>query len=148
MHHFRKTLSSATAGYRLRGSSDFYAFVDSLLYLQRRREQLTLSAEHRSAPALGPLPLELVAEPDPHFRLLTHQVNLTPPQDPLQIKILQLLSDAPAPVTADALRFDLKARNQRVLETLRTLCAQKKVARSAHGYTLAADHGATQQPTA
>lgn len=148
VHHFRKNLSSATAGYRLRGSSDFYAFVDSLLYLQRRREQLTLSAEHRSAPALGPLSLELVGEPHPHFRLLTHQVNLTPPQDPLHIKILELLSNATAPVTADALRFDLKARNQRVLETLRTLCAEKKVTRSAQGYTLAGDHGATRQPSA
>ena len=62
VHHTRKnTGDGAAAGQGLRGSGDIHAFGDSNLYLQRTKEHLILSSEHRSAPASAPVYLELVA---------------------------------------------------------------------------------------
>ena len=145
VHHVRKNVSSTHAGYSLRGSGDFYAFVDSLLYLQRRRERLTLSAEHRSAPRLDPLTLELVEDPHLHLRLVPEQEESSPPQDSLLDRIPDLLSTSPQPLTAEALRARLQVRNQRILQALRNLCANRRVVRSAQGYTVARNHAHTVQ---
>ena len=62
VHHTRKNAGDgAVAGQGLRGSSDIHAFGDSNLYLQRTKDHLILSSEHRSAPASPPVYLELVA---------------------------------------------------------------------------------------
>ncbi|HYV32475.1 MAG TPA: AAA family ATPase, partial [Candidatus Binatia bacterium] len=50
IHHSRKNPSSGS-GYSLRGSSDFYAWTDCFLSLERRRDQHQLLIEHRAAPA-------------------------------------------------------------------------------------------------
>src|SRR5208283_2244400 len=47
------------AGQSLRGSGDFFAWADSLLYMRRHRGRLLLSVEHRSAPAPEPIGLAL-----------------------------------------------------------------------------------------
>jgi hypothetical protein len=143
VHHVRKQVSSSTgAGYSLRGSSDLYAWLDSFLYLRKHRDQLTLSAEHRSAPPLGPLQLELASDPDAGV-----QLKMAPPvdpeaaaaADPLLSRIMLLLTNAPEPCTVEALRAKLQVRNQRVVEALRQLCSEGRVQRLAHGYAVVAD---------
>jgi hypothetical protein len=62
VHHTRKNGGGAVLGQTLRGSGDFHAWVDSSLYLRRKRDSLTLSVEHRSAPAPDPLHLALVGD--------------------------------------------------------------------------------------
>jgi hypothetical protein len=151
IHHVRKQVSSSTgAGYNLRGSSDLYAWLDSFLYLRKNRDQLTLSAEHRSAPPLGPLQLELASDPDAGV-----QLKMAPPvdpeaaaaADPLLSRIMLLLANAREPCTVEALRAKLQVRNQRVVAALRQLCAEGKVQRLAHGYAVAADQPAQKQKT-
>jgi len=137
VHHLRKVVSSTNAGYSLRGSGDFYAFVDSLVYLHRRRELLTISAEHRSAPRLDPLTLELVEAPNLHLRVVPGKEETSALRDPLPEKILDVLSTSPQPLTAEALRARLQARNQRILQALRKLCTDGRAVRSAHGYAIA-----------
>ena len=62
VHHTRKNAADGVAaGQGLRGSGDIHAFGDSNLYLQRTKEHLILSSEHRAAPAAVPVHLELVA---------------------------------------------------------------------------------------
>src|SRR6202453_1445998 len=52
VHHTRKNAADGVAaGQGLRGSGDIHAFGDSNLYLQRTKENLILSSEHRAAPA-------------------------------------------------------------------------------------------------
>jgi hypothetical protein len=139
VHHARKNVSaSGGAGYSLRGSSDLYAWVDSFLYLRRQQGQLTLSAEHRAASGAGPLPLELVessnSAPGPYLELAaTAPANRDGP-DPLPEQVLGVLAESPEPRTADSLRSRLQVRNQRLVETLRQLCQQGKVARQPRGY--------------
>jgi RecA-family ATPase len=61
VHHARKGAGNMRAGQALRGSSEFHAWGDSNLYLRRSGEDLiTLTVEHRAAPSLPNLTLELV----------------------------------------------------------------------------------------
>jgi RecA-family ATPase len=59
VHHARKGGACVRAGQALRGSSEFHAWGDSNLYLRRDGEELTLTVEHRTAPASRPLVIEL-----------------------------------------------------------------------------------------
>jgi hypothetical protein len=62
VHHTRKNAGDrAAAGQGLRSSGDIYAFSDLNLYLWQTEQHLILSSEYRSAPALAPVYLKLVA---------------------------------------------------------------------------------------
>ncbi len=58
VHHARKG-GSRRPGQGLRGSSEFHAWGDSNLYLQRHGDQLKLTTEHRAAAAAPPVNLRL-----------------------------------------------------------------------------------------
>ena len=140
VHHVRKNVSAASsAGYSLRGSSDLYAWLDSFLYLRKHHDQLTLTAEHRSAPAFGPVPLQL-AQSDPagaHLELLAGDPIRTPTApETLTSRVFDLLSAAAQPLTVETLRSRLQARNERVVDALRQLASQGKVHRRARGYSV------------
>lgn len=141
IHHIRKNVShTGGAGYSLRGSGDLYAWLDSFLYLRMHQGQRTVSAEHRSAPSFGPVALELVQSDSPgtHLRVASSNGSPTekPHQDGLASRILDLLSNAPGPLTIETLRSRLQVRNERVIEALRSLEAQGKVQRSKHGIAI------------
>lgn len=141
VHHVRKNTSAAAgAGNSLRGSGDLYAWVDSFLYLRSHQGQRLLSAEHRSAPAFGPVVLELeqsaaagtylkIASPGSH--------RSAPAENGLASRIMQLLATAPEPLTIESLRTRLQVRNQRVVEAMRELAAQGRIHRQARGFALA-----------
>lgn len=139
IHHVRKNTSpTGAAGNSLRGSGDLYAWLDSFLYLRMHQGQRTLSAEHRSAPAFGPVALEL-AQSDLGTFLKAASINNNPsepPQNGLAERIINLLSSTPDPLTIDALRSRLQVRNQRVVETLRILAAEGKIVRNTRGFSL------------
>ena len=138
VHHAKKAVSAhGGAGYSLRGSSDLYAWVDSFLYLRRHHGQLMLSAEHRSASGIGPLPLELAnAESGPYLKLAPNASELAS-RDPLPEQILALLGQSSEPRTTESIRSSLQVRNQRLLECLRQLSEQGEVVRLPQGYALA-----------
>ncbi|MCI0626666.1 MAG: AAA family ATPase [Acidobacteria bacterium] len=139
VHHSRKDRAHS-AGQSMRGSSDLYAFVDSLVSLQRRHGRVVLSAEHRSAPALAPLPLELVAAAQPD-RAPSLRIAKTPDEDPpkqnlLEERIIKLLSESHSVCTTDSIRVALQVRKQRLLEALRNLSAQGVIRREGNRYTV------------
>jgi hypothetical protein len=144
VHHSRKS-HARSAGHGLRGSSDLYAFVDSLVALDRRRGRVTLSAEHRSAPPLAPLPLELVpvneSDPTPVLRLACSAEDpaQTPIQEPtaqgrLEDRVVNWLSAANSPQTTDSIRIALKVRKQRILQALHALDEQGIIWRDGNRY--------------
>jgi RecA-family ATPase len=64
VHHAKKGAGHVRAGQALRGSSEFHAWGDSNLYLRRNRDSreggdITLTVEHRAAPAMPSVTLEL-----------------------------------------------------------------------------------------
>src|SRR3990172_9165294 len=73
VHHARKN-GGSTGGQSLRGSSDFFAWVDTALSLRRHRQQLLLSAEHRAASAPEPVTIALVGtERDMHLSIVASE---------------------------------------------------------------------------
>lgn len=140
IHHSGKRISTR-AGYSLRGSSDFYAWTDCLLSLERRHEQHRLSIEHRSAPGSGPFTLELAtaSSPDlgPHLILRQDDAIDDALQSSLNERILQLLSQSPTPLSAETIRMSFRVRKQRLLHALRDLLENGKIAKlSSGGYAL------------
>jgi hypothetical protein len=139
VHHSRKQ-SAHSAGQSLRGSSDLYAFVDSLVSLHRRHGRVTLSAEHRSAPELPPIPLELVpsTQPDaaPYLRIATTASEEPPLQNLLQDRIVQIMKESHSPCSTDSLRTVLQVRKQRLLEALRNILQQGVIQRDGNQYIL------------
>lgn len=149
IHHIRKNVSpTGAAGFSLRGSGDLYAWLDSFLYLRMHQGQRTLSAEHRSAPAFGPVALELTQSDLVGTFLKVSSINNNPPEPPqngLASRIIELLSSAPEPLTIDTLRSRLRVRNQRIVETLRNLTAQGKIQRNTRGFVLSSKGDMTVQ---
>ena len=129
-HHSRKG-GSATGGISLRGSGDFFAWVDTALSLRRRQQTLLLSVEHRAAAAPDPLTLALLGdEQDMHLGIAGAQepTSPSPPAD-LDATILNALHRAgDVGLTRASLRSTLRVRNERLSEALPRLTAAGKVA--------------------
>lgn len=145
VHHSRKNPAASGAGYSLRGSSDFYAWTDAFLHLQRRQGRLMLTAEHRAAPPFGPVALELV-QPDgghPHLALVADNPSIladsaTHPgvDGSLSSRIFELLAESSGPLTVANLRARLRVRNQRLVQSLHQLMIQKQIQRTETGYVI------------
>jgi hypothetical protein len=125
VHHARKNGHAGQPGQSLRGSGDFFAWADSLLYVRRQRGQLLLSVEHRGAPAPEPVGLALAGDEDVHLDVIAATENESPAKAPvgdagdLEQAVLSALAGAPL-ARAD-LRARLRVRNERLGETLSRL---------------------------
>jgi hypothetical protein len=120
-HHVSKR-SRADNGQALRGSGDIWAWGDSNLYLAPHDQQIQLTIEHRSAPAPDSVLLELIADPhtlSPYLREADPARNERPGS--LPEAVVALLRSSPRPLTALALRSQLRINNQRLHEALRSL---------------------------
>jgi hypothetical protein len=136
-HHSRKN-GSATGGISLRGSGDFFAWVDTALSLRRRQHTLLLSVEHRAAAAPDPLPLALLGSEQDMYLGMVHTDTDSPaappaaptPADPLDDTILQALDNAGNDGLARAaLRAAVRVRNQRLGGALTRLAATGQITR-------------------
>lgn len=146
VHHARKNGSSnGHAGQALRGSGDFHAWGDSNLYLRRSREVLSLTIEHRAAPAPQPVTLALTTSEDGTGAQLTvvdtsgaAAASAAPPRNHanLDTAVLQLLAQAPEPVARPTLRAALRVRNEALGDSLTRLAAAGKVANTPDGWGL------------
>ena len=131
-HHSRKN-GSATGGISLRGSGDFFAWVDTALSLRRRQHTLLLSVEHRAAAIPDPLTLSLLGtEQDMHLGIVHAEQPAAPaaPTDHLEDTILKALENAGNDgLSRAALRAAVRVRNQRLGEALTRLAATGQVTR-------------------
>jgi hypothetical protein len=121
VHHTRKNGSGGASGQNLRGSGDFYAWVDSSLYLRKRRNQICLSVEHRAAPAIDAVALHLVGDDETgnlHLEIIASEEDHG--GSDLTDAVLHALRERRR--TRTELRALLRVRNERlglVLEQLR-----------------------------
>lgn len=128
VHHTRKNGTGGANGQNLRGSGDFYAWVDSSLYLRKRREQLWLSVEHRAAPAIDAVGLHLVGDDDRgdlHLELIEAGDNDS--GNDLADAVLRALREHPR--TRTDLRALLHVRNERLGLALEQLQEHGRVER-------------------
>jgi AAA domain-containing protein len=134
VHHARKN-GGATGGLSLRGSGDFFAWVDTALSLRRRHHTLVLSVEHRAAAAPDPVTLALVGpEPEMHLAIVRTEEPpeaATPlaPAD-LDATILRTLDHAGLDgLSRASLRAAVHVRNERVGDALTRLAAAGQIMR-------------------
>ncbi len=135
VHHVRKN-GTGHPGQALRGSGDLRAWGDSNLFLRQRAGRLELSGEHRAAPALDPIPLDLVHGKNvaPHIEILSDSQPTRPAS--LLGRVLETLRDAGGPLTRTALRTGLRVNNQRLGDTLAELERTGQICRDKSGWYL------------
>lgn len=134
VHHARKNGGATTGGQSLRGSGDFFAWVDTALSLRRRPPHLALAVEHRAARAPDPVTLALVGiEPDMHLALVG--ANDKPPEAgtapaDFDATLLHTLAHAGGEgLPRAALRAALHVRNARLGDALTRLVVAGHVTR-------------------
>lgn len=137
VHHMSKR-SRAQLGYALRGSSDLFAWADSNAYLLRQDQQLTLTLEHRGAPATDPIPLVLANGPPgagPHLEVASEEHREQPrPDAALAEAVRRALAAATGPLTRTALRQALHINNQRLGDVLLQLEQHQLICRTGDGW--------------
>jgi len=138
VHHAKKGGARIRAGQALRGSSEFHAWGDSNLYLRRLENDLTLTVEHRAAPSLPPIALELAQRGD------SLALEIRPPTNPeetsapssVEERILNALGSSDRPVAAAELRARCCVRKATFYAQLDELTRSGRLVRSAEGYRL------------
>lgn len=140
VHHAKKGGGKIRAGQALRGSSEFHAWGDSNLYLRRRDQDLTLTIEHRAAPSLAPITLELT-ERDTALALEVRSggavVAAPAAPRPLDERIKEALANAGGQLPIADLRQRCRVRNATLHERLRAMTRAGLLLRDAQGYRLA-----------
>ena len=113
---------------------------DSNLYLRRRDKQIVMTVEHRAAPGLNDIEVELA---DHGQGLALRLCRVVPaeaapePETPEQ-RIVQALADAETPLSQRQIRERAATRATTVTDTLQTLIRERRVERSpGGGYRLA-----------
>ncbi len=147
VHHARKGGAGGQAGQSLRGSGDFFAWADSLLYMRRHRGQLLLTAEHRGAPAPEPIALELEGDPYAHLEIdaAPDSPDAEPAQPPAPDQVvLAALAQAEAPLTRHELRSRVRMRNERLGEALARLAAAGTIHRLGDRWAVPDSHSASR----
>lgn len=130
VHHAKKGASALRQGQALRGPSEFHAWGDANLYIRRGPEgSLSLSVEHRAAPSLDRLPLKLTTTPVPFLELVDEAASLG-----IEDRVLQILTEAQAPLRFEDLRKSLQVRASRLSDALKLLQDRADIGHSKLGY--------------
>lgn len=138
VHHAKKGGAKMRAGQALRGSSEFHAWGDSNLYLRRHGEQLTLSVEHRAAPSISNISLQL-AEVDEAVALAIadrRPATSVEPEPTVAQKVEHHLATATSPLSVAQLRELCRARNATMIATLAALAGAGRISKTPAGYSL------------
>ena len=150
VHHARKS-GSSRPGQALRGSSELHAWGDSNLYLRRRDGKIVMTVEHRAAPGLADVAIELADDGQgPALRLRQQDpddVGLERPTP--EERVVQALADSGAPLSQRQIRERAATRPATVAEALRKLVREERVERLPEGgYRIADAEDAAAQAAA
>ena len=139
VHHARKS-GATRPGQALRGSSELHAWGDSNLYLRRRDKQIVMTVEHRAAPGLNDIEVELADHGQGLALRLCRAVpaEAAPEPETPEQRIVQALADAETPLSQRQIRERAATRATTVTDTLQTLIRERRVERApGGGYRLA-----------
>jgi len=121
----------------LRKSSEFHAWGDSNLYLGRNRDELTLTIEHRAAPAMPAVTLELAQRANAlALEVIEPRAPQTPPPSSVDERITTALTGAVRPLAFAELRGMCRVRTASLYERLAALTTAGRIAKSDQGYCL------------
>ena len=138
VHHAKKGGGGVRAGQALRGSSEFHAWGDSNLYLRRDGDDLSLSVEHRAAPSMPPITIELAQRGTAlALEVVDRRDPATPPPSSLDERITATLAGADAALPFAELRACCPVRATTLYERLAVLADTGRVVKTEDGYRLA-----------
>ena len=138
VHHAKKGGGGVRAGQALRGSSEFHAWGDSNLYLRRDGDDLSLSAEHRAAPSMTPITIELAQRGTAlALEVVDRHDPATPPPSSLDERITATLAGADTALPFADLRACCRVRATTLYERLAVLADTGRVVKTDDGYRLA-----------
>ena len=135
VHHARKS-GATRPGQALRGSSELHAWGDSNLYLRRRDRQILMTVEHRAAPGLNDIEIELADDgKGPALRLRQVETgDAAPRPETPERRILQALAEAEAPLSQRQIRERAATRHKTVGAILRKLVREGRIRHDAEGH--------------
>jgi hypothetical protein len=137
VHHAKKGGGGVRAGQALRGSSEFHAWGDSNLYLRRDGDDLSLSVEHRAAPSMTPLTIELAQRGLAlALEVVDRRDPATPPPSSLDDRIVATLAGADGTLPFADLRACCRVRAATLYERLAVLADTGRVVKTGDGYRL------------
>jgi len=137
VHHAKKGGNGVRAGQALRGSSEFHAWGDSNLYLRRIGDDLSLSVEHRAAPSMTPITIELAQRgPALALEVIERRDPATPPPSSLDERISATLASADGSLPFADLRACCRVRAATLYQRLAVLIATGRIAKTDDGYRL------------
>ena len=122
VHHARKG-GATRPGQALRGSSELHAWGDSNLYLRRRSGKIVMTVEHRAAPGIDDVALDLADE----GQGLALRLGVAAVQDDPEQRIMQTLEDADGPLSHRQIRERASLRTAVVTAALRGLVERGRV---------------------
>ena len=138
VHHAKKGGGGVRAGQALRGSSEFHAWGDSNLYLRRDGDDLSLSVEHRAAPSMTPITIELAQRGTAlALEVVDRRDPATPPPSSLDERIAATLAGADAALPFADLRACCRVRATTLYARLAVLADTGRVVKTHDGYRLA-----------
>jgi AAA domain len=138
VHHAKKGGGGVRAGQALRGSSEFHAWGDSNLYLRRDGDDLSLSVEHRAAPSMTPITIELAQRGTAlALEVVDRRDPTTPPPSSLDERITATLAGADTALPFADLRACCRVRATTLYERLAVLADTGRVVKTHDGYRLA-----------
>ena len=151
VHHSRKS-GASRPGQALRGSSELHAWGDSNLYLRRRDNQIVMTVEHRAAPGLNDVEIELADDGKGPALRLRRQVpdKAVPEPQTAEQRIVEVLADAEQPLSQAQIRKRAATRNATVSATLQELIREGRVERASkacYRLTATAVHNAATPQT-
>ena len=138
VHHARKDSHGSRPGQALRGSSELHGWGDSNLYMRRRGAQLTLTTEHRAAPSIDDVPLQLTESGSAlslTVAAATHGDTAVPEATPLS-RVHHALDEIGEPASVTRIRKLCGMRTASVCEALAELVRRGIVAQDLRGYRL------------
>lgn len=143
VHHARKAAGPLRGGQAFRGSSEFFAWTDSSLYLRRKDDRLLLTIEHRAAPSVNDIPIELSVDGDAVALKVADgcddpgaESRGAVVEPPLSERILAVLAESDGPRTSRELRDAVRVRTSRLHAAVNELVAAGRVLRDGPRYHL------------
>jgi hypothetical protein len=135
VHHAKKGGNAVRAGQALRGSSEFHAWGDSNLYLRREADNLILAVEHRAAPSLKPMTIELAQRADAlALEVVDRQEPPPAPHISLDERIIAALATTERALPFAELREHCRVRTATLRERIGALSAKGRIVKSDGGY--------------
>lgn len=137
VHHARKDSNGSRPGQALRGSSELHGWGDSNLYMRRRGQRLTLTTEHRAAPSIDDIPLQLTESGAAvSLSVIGAPADDAPAEASPLVRVRQALQQLGEPAPVSRIRQLCGMRMASVCESLAELLRQGIVAQDARGYRL------------